>query len=659
MDTKTAPKQIRANNFKHWENDNSSELLVCVGSDANTKAAKWFLEEEYRLSWVQESLGKVKENGSIVSPWFLYGMAKDRTFHANPNWSKDDQLYFPLDYKVHIDDQENQNYRPPVVLTNSDLRKGNKQFLNMEQQSVRFLLVGKLPDDCKNILVDQLKKHRIKNAKVDSLFYASNDEYHDDRYLRSHVKTIHNLTQEMEIYYKEYWEEAGMSEGYSEETHLPKRADSCPVDDVVYRLNETFVRVTSNGKNYVTRRGIDNLGRTYLEFFTYKDFREYFIHEPEVETGEIRNNQPVTKNPAQIWLEDERSIRSEYGVTFYPKDIQFYKGRLNAYTGLGIIPTEYDMDVIQPYLDHVRNVICSENETYYEYVLNWCAHMLQVPEEKPETAIVLKAAPGTGKGTFVKPLGKIMGSHYLHAYDAKHVVGKFNKAMENKILVFGDEFFSGSKEASDKLKGKITEDTQTIERKGIDTIETPDFARVILASNHENIVRIEVDDRRYLFLEVSDVVKQNHDYFGKLGPLVGSERFAAMLADFLLKRDITGFNPRAVPKTKALAQQKLDNLEPLDKWILHCLRVGSFTSKASIEARVNTNEINRIAKEWLDGEKLSVYGDLSRKLGIALNGLAKRKRLRTSDGLIYVYEFRKLDEMRGYFNRKIGYEIEY
>lgn len=662
--TNPTTKPIRAVNFKHWENDKDSELLVCIGSNASTKEAKEFLEEEYRLTWVQEAIGKVTQadpetNEQVfISPYMLYRQTKERYFHSLLGWSKD-SVFFPLNYNVHIDDQDNQNYRPPVVLTNSELRKGNKLFLNMEQSSVRFLLVGKLPDDCKAILVEQLKKHRIQNAKIENLQYASNNEFDDDRYLHSNTAISCDLTQEMELYYKKFWEAAGMADSYHEEELLPPRADSCPIDDVIHRFNEKFVRVTNNGKNYVTRKGIDNLGRPYLEFFKYQDFREYFIHETEIPTGEFKNGNPVTKNPAQLWLEDERSVRSEYGVTFYPKTVQFYKGRLNAYYGLGVVPTDYDINVIQPYLDHVRNVICAENDTYYQYVINWCAHMLQVPEEKPETAIVLKAAPGTGKGTFVKPLGKIIGSHFLHATDAKHILGKFNKSMENKILVFGDEFFSGSKEASDKLKGKITEDTQTIERKGIDVIETPDFARVILASNHENIVRIEVDDRRYLFLEVSDSVKQNHDYFGQLAPLVKSNNFAAMLADYLLKIDITNFNPRAVPKTEALAKQKLDNLEPLDKWILHCLRVGSFTSKASLEARVVTHEINKLAKEWLDSEKLSVYGDLPRKLGTALTGLAKRKRIRQGNERIYHYEFNNLDEMRGYFNRKIGCEIEY
>ena len=680
---------MRAVNYKHWENNVDCELLVCIGSEASTRKAKWFLEEEFKIRWMQAAIGKCTKYEAMQSAnpnqpreqiveWLsasnsnpdeqlaideLRSYADAYKFNVWPEYEQWASFFSDSFYQNAFDYDGNENYKPPVVVTNAELISNSKRFLNVNQKSVKFLLVGKLPDEQKKIILEELKTHRIKEAKIFRIECKPPENIDIKNGYWAKLKDSFNVvtefldvTEELKIIY-----ELANDFPENEDDLLNPKAHLDTVDDVVRRLNESWVRVTNNGKNYVVRKGLDNLGRPYMEFFDYKSFAEYFIHEPKIHNGEYdRSSNPILENPAMVWLKDERSIRSEYGVTFYPKNVQFYKGRLNAYYGLGVTPTEYDIEVIKPYLDHIEKIICSGNETYFNYVLNWCAHMLQIPEEKPETAIVLKAEPGTGKGTFVKPLGKIIGSHFLHATDAKHIVGKFNKSMENKILVFGDEFFSGSKEASDKLKGKITEETQTIERKRIDTIETPDYARVILASNHENIVRIEMNDRRYMFLEVSNEVMQNHEYFGQLGALVKDETFCSMLADYLLKRDIRGFNPRVVPKTEGLARQKLDNLEPLDKWLLHCLRAGSFTSQASLEARVSTNKINEYAKRWLDENKFTVYGDLPRKIGKTLKGYAKRTRLRGSGtDRIYVYEFRCLDEMRGLFNRTVGYEIEY
>ena len=228
------------------------------------------------------------------------------------------------------------------------------------------------------------------------------------------------------------------------------------------------------------------------------------------------------------------------------------------------------------------------------------------------------------------------------------------------MLIFADEFFAGSKESSDKLKGMITESTQTIERKGVDVIETPSYIRVIAASNHENVVRIETDERRYFFLEVSEAMKQNHEYFTKLTHLIKGKDFAGKLLYILLNIDISNFNPRAVPKTEALAKQKLDNLPPLEAWLLHCLRKGSFTSDATLEARIRTDLVTEAAKTWIDENRIQLYGDLPRKVGKLLNdGYAKRTRIRIQDERVYFFEFESLDKMRDKFNKKIGLEIEY
>ena len=324
----------------------------------------------------------------------------------------------------------------------------------------------------------------------------------------------------------------------------------------------------------------------------------------------------------------------------------YYRNKFNTYFGLGAAPIREpnNTDLIQPYLDHIERIICNGDTTCYEYVLNWLAHLVQKPHEKPEVAIILKAGQGTGKGTFVEPIGKIIGAHYLHATKSEHVLGRFNVLLENKILIFADEFFAGSKKNTDFLKSLITEDTATIERKGIDSITVPSFSRLIMASNHDNIVKIEKDERRYLYLEVSEDRKQDFAYFKALKHTLSQPSFTGELLQFLLDRDIKAFNPRQVPHTEALQAQKLDNLEPLEQWLYYALQTGDLIN-GQWPARESSVALTQHVEAWLRERKLEVWGDTSRKLGRLLKKIGFKKiQLREKHNRVWYWETSNLDQ---------------
>ena len=58
---------MRAVNYKHWENNVDCELLVCIGSEASTRKAKWFLEEEFKIRWMQAAIGKCTKYEAMQS----------------------------------------------------------------------------------------------------------------------------------------------------------------------------------------------------------------------------------------------------------------------------------------------------------------------------------------------------------------------------------------------------------------------------------------------------------------------------------------------------------------------------------------------------------------------------------------------------------------
>ena len=441
---------------------------------------------------------------------------------------------------------------------------------------------------------------------------------------------------------------------------LMPQSKSLKLDDTINYLNQFFVHVVHGGKNYVVRTGMDQTGRKMAEFFKLKDFVEVFSHWPETLVSYKKDGEPVFKNTGEAWLKNRNANVCYQGVTFYPVDADYYGDRLNTYYGFGFDPIACPSDDIQLWLDHVFNVICSADQVIYEYLLNWCAHMVQKPEEKPCVAVILKAVQGTGKGTFVDPLGQIMGSHYLYADNPEVVAGRFNGAMENKLLVFADEAFFGSKKATNKLKSKITEPYCTIERKGIDVIMVRDFSRIIMASNNDNIVHIEADERRYLYIEVSENKKQDLDYFKPLRDQIKSGYLAPRLLHFLKNRDISQFNPHNVPKTAALMDEKLDNLEPFDRFVYVILSNGEMVRNAAWPSWIPTEVLQDHFKNWADSEHLQLYGNTARKLGRALSKAGiSRERKRNGTEREYAYKFPPLDDARAKFAANLNGDIDW
>ena len=447
------------------------------------------------------------------------------------------------------------------------------------------------------------------------------------------------------------------------------------IEDTVERYNKTFTHVVNNGKNYVCRISKNQLNKEYLEFFNIKEFQALLLNEPKIIVDHKPNGTPILKQASSVWLEHPSKALCTHGVTFHPTDTRFYKGKLNTYFGLGVKPLACDKNDpdLEIYLKHVRDVICNGNDEHYDYILKWLAHMVQRPHEKPEVAIILKAGQGTGKGTFMQPLGKIIGAHFAHPQKAEHVVGRFNNLLENCVLLFADEFFAGSKKVTDTLKGMITEKTTTIERKGIDTIEVNSFTRIIMASNHENIVSIEKDERRYLYLEVSEHVKQDETYFDPLHRAVGETEdqqatFASKLLGYLLDINLAGYHPRKVPKTDALKLQKLDNLEAIDSWIYSVLQRGTFAIESSLatdsmnvcEARLSTSKVIEYLESWEKKQGRIVFGDKSRVVGRALKNLnVKKRESKAKNTCRYTYEFPTLDEMKAAFEKNLDVKIDW
>ena len=251
-------------------------------------------------------------------------------------------------------------------------------------------------------------------------------------------------------------------------------------------------------------------------------------------------------------------------------------------------------------------MICDGNPLLYKYVLNWMARAIQFPDKPAEVALVMRGARGTGKTVFAKTFGSLFGRHYLPVSDPKHLVGSFNAHLADCLLLFGDEaFFAGDKKHESILKTIITEDTKNVERKGVDMEIMANHIHMMLASNELWVIPAGSDERRFFVTDVSDTYKQDHKYFAKMKMDLVSGGYENLLY-FLQNKDLSDFNIRKVPMTKALLEQKQFSQTPEEKWWFE---------------KLNDGTIHASQDEW--DEKVQVdyvyadYTDFLMKIGVS------------------------------------------
>ena len=412
-------------------------------------------------------------------------------------------------------------------------------------------------------------------------------------------------------------------------------------------LNKKYTHTQLGETTVIAYSSYDQIDKTNHRFLKKETFKDLHMHEKRV----------AKKNKGAAWLEWAGKSMKLGGVGFYPYPEKCPEDVYNLFTGWGVVPIKGD---VSPYLNHLREVICDNDEKAYTYLVGWLAHMFQKPDEKPSVAVAMKSIQGTGKGTMIKPLLEIMGVFGAQLSGASSLVNRFNAILNNKILLFIDEVTISNKKDADKIKFIISEETLTMEKKGIDAQAIPNYSRLIFASNSERMLMAGVRERRYLVLTPSPECAQEKGYFDRLHAWINNGG-ASQLMYYLMHYDISAFDPHRAPPTQGLTDEILANLPLLESFIYSELCNNEpFGGQARIFSR---EIIERFMTYSLErGEHVTIYY-ARRKVGHTLKkiGLESMGRNDRGDGIYYPLpakeEVDKWDEIRAAFATLLNSDI--
>lgn len=298
-------------------------------------------------------------------------------------------------------------------------------------------------------------------------------------------------------------------------------------------------------------------------------------------------------NLADVWFNSP--IRRSYkSICFDPRPVTHPQApspdKLNLWPNFRLnrqkVAKYQNFQALHLVLLHLRWVVCGSEEEF-KYFLAEQAMLLQEPWHKPETCIAIGGEEGHGKTSYYENLMKpILGNLlYILLQNQEDVTGQFNSILENKLLVVCDEiFFHGDPKAANMMKNLITAAETRVSAKYKDARYTDSYAHFVLISNFvKGFINVGEKGRRYVVLEASldhflEALGALHNrkydkssYFGSLWSSFDSETLACTWANFLYNLPVGNFNPRKIPNSRLLLQQKIASMAPMVKWMMDWL----------------------------------------------------------------------------------------
>lgn len=347
----------------------------------------------------------------------------------------------------------------------------------------------------------------------------------------------------------------------------------------IEEVNEDHAVVTRGSKTVVMWEQYDpRFKRFTITFLQRSDFVEKLVWKILVPTEEGDKPGKSKSTPlGKLWFGS--SLRRQYDGIYFAPGGAVGPRELNTWRGFAVEPID-NPEGWSRLKAHLLNNIAHGEQAGYNYILDWLAFGVQKLDKPTGTALVLQGAKGAGKSILIVLYGFLFGNHKWVTATTEDIVGKFNGHLETTLLLGVEEAFAPQNRAADgTLKHLITADTLRVEDKFFRAWTAPSHLRIIMTSNNDQVVRADGSDRRYAVFEVTNPYQNDPDarrrYFGQMVEQMETGGYEAMLGE-LLTRDISAWNPEAIPETEALKRQKLLNVsnDPVTAWYLSRLEDG-------------------------------------------------------------------------------------
>jgi hypothetical protein len=326
----------------------------------------------------------------------------------------------------------------------------------------------------------------------------------------------------------------------------------------------------------------------------------------------------------------------------------------NTWTGflaakLPAVPDDEVAELIEPFIQHYRLVICSTEEQV-QFQLAWFARQVQDPANKTGVGIIYMGDQGVGKDIVTEFIvEKVFGTDVAtQSGEVTHLFEKHSLERENKVLCVLDEA-SGAKvkEYIPNIKATMVAPRISFNAKFGAIYKLLCIINYMFTSNDTLPMPIEASDRRMVVFQCNNSKKGDTGYFNKILRSAANPRAARAFFQFLQKFDLSGYeNFQACrPETAMYRRLKEMSLSLFYQFMsFKCVQQADFEYDVQ-----GATYIFDSLKEWADGANIKRSDYTKTQLGLdfahlmenyADHGVTKNRR---SSGMQYRIEWAKLE----------------
>jgi Bifunctional DNA primase/polymerase, N-terminal/Family of unknown function (DUF5906)/Primase C terminal 2 (PriCT-2) len=220
---------------------------------------------------------------------------------------------------------------------------------------------------------------------------------------------------------------------------------------------------------------------------------------------------------------------------------------------------------VKPFLDHMDFLF--PNEADCELVFDYLALLTQKPADKIHFALLIRGAQGTGKSWIGNLMELIIGKPNVVRPSNDEVISKWTRWMEGSQLAVVEELMTlGRLVVANRLKPVITDSTIRIEEKNCSIYSIPNKLNFLCFTNHEDALKIEHGDRRWLVV-FSPAVKQDAAYYERLFGYL-AEGGAAYVKHWLLQRQVVLNGHGVAPPTSSKETMRRSSMGDAESYLL-------------------------------------------------------------------------------------------
>jgi hypothetical protein len=433
------------------------------------------------------------------------------------------------------------------------------------------------------------------------------------------------------------------------------RLQADKVTDEVLKLNKTYALVIVGDKTIIMK---DKANK--ISFLKVTAFEQWLANR-------LVKSKDRYVPLGKLWM-THRKRRQYEGICFSPGSKPTPAGHFNMWRGFSVEPKQGDCS---KFLAHIRDNVCRGDTALCNWVIGWFAQIIQQPDVKMGTSLVLRGKQGTGKTKVGEVVGSLLGVHYQPVADSRYITGRFNSHLVSCLLLHADEaYWAGDHTAEGKLKDLVTSPSQHIEYKGLETILINNYVRLFTTGNPNWLVPAGFDERRHAVLDVGEDKMQDKKYFAAIDAEMDNGGREALLYH-LLNFDLTTVDLRTIPKTEALVEQQIASLTSEQSWWLDTLMSGELPWGCDVPNECPANRLfdRYITRATLQGARrksieTQVGGFLMKHVPELRKSKAYYKRWnRLKDKMVdkrgSVYVFPSLKDCRAAFAGKMGAAIKW